>query len=90
MSAGFFALGPPFFGRTVLVILLDFLAVYFAVGLLFDLVTLTSVLITTVRLGTTPMAFYEGKLVGSVLWQSTGDLLQQMAAWVSAAPASSR
>ncbi|KAF6252559.1 hypothetical protein COO60DRAFT_517452 [Scenedesmus sp. NREL 46B-D3] len=59
MTAGFFALGPAFFGRTALVILLDFLAVYFAFGLLFDIITLTSVLISTVRLGTTPVAFFD-------------------------------
>lgn len=62
MSAGLFAVGPPFFGRTVLVFLLDGLAAYFAVGLLFDLVTLTSVLITTVRMGIAPMAFYDGRV----------------------------
>jgi hypothetical protein len=61
MTAGFFALGPTFFGRTVLVFGLDFLALYFAIGLFFDIVTLTSVLITTVRLGTTPVAFFEGE-----------------------------
>jgi hypothetical protein len=49
------------FGRTVLVFGLGFLALYFAIGLFFDTVTLTSVLITTVRLGTTPVAFFEGK-----------------------------
>eukprot|EP00882_Tetradesmus_deserticola_P001774 GHRQ01001906.1.p1 GENE.GHRQ01001906.1~~GHRQ01001906.1.p1 ORF type:complete len:351 (+),score=150.42 GHRQ01001906.1:100-1152(+) len=59
MTAGFFALSPVFFGRTALVLLLDFLAVYFAFGLLFDIITLTSVLITTVRLGTTPVAFVD-------------------------------
>lgn len=58
MSAGFFALGPDFTGRVVLVFLLDFLAIYFAVGLLFDVVTLASVLITTAKLGASPVAFY--------------------------------
>ncbi|WIA41955.1 hypothetical protein OEZ86_009259 [Tetradesmus obliquus] len=59
MTAGFFALGPPFFGRTVLVLAGDFLAIYFAICLLFDIVTLTSVLISTARLGTTPVAFFD-------------------------------
>lgn len=63
ISSTFFALGPEFFGRTVFVFLLDFLAIYFAIGLLFDIVTLTSVLITTVKLGTTPVAFYDGERV---------------------------
>jgi hypothetical protein len=67
MTAGFFALGPPFFGRTVLVLLGDFLAIYFAICLLFDIVTLTSVLITTARLGTTPVAFFEGGWVSAVI-----------------------
>jgi hypothetical protein len=49
---------------------LDFLALYFAIGLFFDIVTLTSVLITTVRLGTTPVAFFEGKS-GLVLFNSS-------------------
>lgn len=62
MTAGFFALGPPFFGRTVLVLAGDFLAIYFAICLLFDIVTLTSVLISTARLGTTPVAFFDGEL----------------------------
>ena len=37
-SGVFFAAGPPFFGRDVLVVLLDVLAGYFAVGVAFDLV----------------------------------------------------
>jgi hypothetical protein len=61
MTAGFLALGGDFFGRVPLVFLLDFLAIYFAFGVLFDLVTLTSVLITTAKLGTTPLAFYDGR-----------------------------
>lgn len=59
MTAGFLALGPDFFGRVPLVFLLDFLSIYFTFGVLFDVVTLTSVLITTARLGTTPLAFYD-------------------------------
>lgn len=65
MSAGFLALGGDFFGRVPLVFLLDFLAIYFAFGVLFDLVTLTSVLITTARLGTTPLAFYDGEIAAN-------------------------
>jgi hypothetical protein len=61
ISSTFFALGPPFWGRVVLVYLLDFLAIYFAIGIFFDVVTLTSILFTTFKLGTAPMAFYDGK-----------------------------
>lgn len=63
MSAGFLALGPDFFGRVPLVFLLDALSIYFAFGVFFDVVTLTSVLITTAKLGTSPLAFYDGACV---------------------------
>lgn len=43
----------------MLVFLLDILAGYFAFGVLADTVSLTMVLITTAKLGTTPLAFYE-------------------------------
>eukprot|EP00775_Hariotina_reticulata_P003826 gene3826-4084_t len=59
ISSTFFALGPPFWGQVALVYLLDFLAIYFAIGIFFDVVTLTSILITTAKLGTAPMAFYD-------------------------------
>eukprot|EP00879_Flechtneria_rotunda_P001643 GHRR01001803.1.p1 GENE.GHRR01001803.1~~GHRR01001803.1.p1 ORF type:complete len:350 (+),score=128.99 GHRR01001803.1:229-1278(+) len=59
LSAGFFALGPPFYARDFVVLLLDLLALYFATGCLFDLVTLTSVLISAAKLGTAPDRFYE-------------------------------
>jgi hypothetical protein len=65
MTAGFLALGGDFFGRVPLVFLLDFLAIYFAFGVLFDLVTLTSVLITTAKLGTTPLACYDGEFAAN-------------------------
>jgi hypothetical protein len=61
MTAGFLALGPDFFGRVPVVFLLDFLSIYFAFGVLFDVVTLTSVLITTAKLGTSPLAAYDGE-----------------------------
>jgi len=67
MTAGFLALGPDFFGRVPLVFLLDFVSIYFTFGVLFDIVTLTTVLITTARLGTAPLAFYDGESSWAVL-----------------------
>jgi len=71
ISSTFFALGPPFFGRVVLVYLLDFLAIYFAIGIFFDVVTLTSILFTTFKLGTAPMAFYDGKHIEQCTMRSS-------------------
>lgn len=72
MTAGFLALGPDFFGRVPLVFLLDFLSIYFTFGVLFDIVTLTTVLITTARLGTAPLAFYDGESSWAVLHGAYG------------------
>jgi hypothetical protein len=79
MTAGFLALGPDFFGRVPLVFLLDFLSIYFTFGVLFDVVTLTSVLITTARLGTTPLAFYDGACASVA--RCAGGCCQPGASW---------
>jgi hypothetical protein len=75
MTAGLLALGPDFFGRVPVVFLLDFLSIYFAFGVLFDVVTLTSVLITTAKLGSSPLAFYDGEF-GAQGFGRTGPLSQ--------------
>eukprot|EP00877_Chromochloris_zofingiensis_P010488 jgi/Chrzof1/5693/Cz16g12010.t1 len=58
ISSVYFGVGPEFFGRTFLVYLLDFIAIYFAIGVFFDVATLGAILITTARLGTSPQSFY--------------------------------
>jgi hypothetical protein len=87
MTAGFLALGPDFFGRVPLVFLLDFLSIYFTFGVLFDVVTLTSVLITTARLGTTPLAFYDGAYLCGLLGrrQLSGPIPRSLRVWWRAA-----
>lgn len=72
MTAGLLALGPDFFGRVPVVFLLDFLSIYFAFGVLFDVVTLTSVLITTAKLGSSPLAFYDAIKAIAASQGSTG------------------
>lgn len=57
-SAVFFAAGPPFAGRDVLVFALNALSAYFAVGVVLDLATLTTIVISTVKVGTSIDSFY--------------------------------
>lgn len=57
-SSVLFALGPEFFGRRPLLLLDNFIVAYFAISILLDLVTLTAVLITTARMGTSTSALY--------------------------------
>ncbi|KAF8058368.1 DYF13 [Scenedesmus sp. PABB004] len=59
MTSTLFAAGPDFWGRPFAVFGLDFLAIYFALSVFFDVITLTSVVITTAKLGTAPQAFYD-------------------------------
>lgn len=57
-SAVFFSAGPEFFGRDVLVFLLNALAAYFALGVGFDVATLIAILVSTARTGTSIDSFY--------------------------------
>ncbi|KAI8469257.1 MAG: hypothetical protein J3K34DRAFT_470080 [Monoraphidium minutum] len=57
-SALFFGIGPEFFGKGFLVIALNVLSGYFAVGVLFDVATLIAILVTTAKMGTSVDSFY--------------------------------
>lgn len=57
-SSLFFSIGPDFWGKGALVIILDILAGYFAFGVLFDVATLTAILVTTAKMGTSIDSFY--------------------------------
>jgi hypothetical protein len=57
-SSVLFALSPEFLGRRPLLLLDNLIVAYFAISIILDIITLTAVLITTARMGTSSGALY--------------------------------